>query len=32
MNLLRYIPYVLLFMVVTMLLYGWGMWRSQRAA
>ena len=32
MNLLRYIPYVLLFMVVTMLLYGWVMWRSQRAA
>lgn len=27
---LRYIPYVLLFMVATMLIYGWGLWRTQR--
>lgn len=25
---LKYIPYVLLFAVATMLIYGWGLWRS----
>ncbi len=27
---LRYIPYVLLFALVTMIIYGWGLWRSMR--
>ena len=27
---MQYIPYVLLFMVATMLIYGWGLWRSIR--
>ncbi len=27
---LRYIPYVLLFALATMIIYGWGMWRSMR--
>ena len=26
---LRYVPYVLLFALVTALLYAWGLWRSQ---
>ncbi len=27
---LKYIPYVLLFALVTMLIYAWGLWRSVR--
>ena len=27
---LRYIPDVLLFLAATMLIYGWGLWRTQR--
>lgn len=27
---LKYIPYVLLFMLATMLIYGWGLMRAQR--
>lgn len=27
-NLLQYLPYILLFAVATMLIYGWGLWRS----
>ena len=27
---LKYIPYVLLFALVTMIIYGWGLWRSMR--
>lgn len=27
---LKYIPYVLLFALVTMIVYAWGMWRSMR--
>lgn len=27
---LRYIPYVLLFALATMIIYGWGLWRSMR--
>lgn len=30
MKLLQYLPYVLLFALATMLVYGWGLWRSQR--
>lgn len=29
MQWLRYVPYVLLFMVVTILVYGWGLWCGQ---
>lgn len=29
---LSYLPYVLMFMVATMIIYGWGLIRSQRAA
>lgn len=32
MNILHYLPYVFLFMVVTMVIYAWGLWRSQRQA
>lgn len=31
-ELLSYLPYVLMFMVATMVIYGWGLIRSQRAA
>lgn len=27
---LKYIPYVLLFALATMIIYAWGMWRSMR--
>nr|WP_290772007.1 hypothetical protein [Anaerofustis sp.] len=27
---LHYLPYVFLFMVATMLIYGWGLWRASR--
>ena len=27
-NLLQYLPYILLFAIATMLIYGWGLWRS----
>lgn len=27
---LHYIPYVLLFALATMLIYGWGLWRTSR--
>lgn len=27
---IEYIPYVLLFALATMIVYGWGMWRSMR--
>lgn len=27
---LKYIPYVLLFALATMIIYGWGLWRSMR--
>lgn len=27
---LKYIPYVLLFALVTMIIYAWGLWRSMR--
>ena len=27
-NLLQYLPYILLFTIATMLIYGWGLWRS----
>lgn len=27
-NLLQYLPYILPFAVATMLIYGWGLWRS----
>lgn len=27
---IKYIPYVLLFALITMIVYGWGMWRSMR--
>ena len=30
MELLRYLPYVLLFALATMIVYGWGLVRSQR--
>lgn len=29
-TILKYIPYVLLFAVVTMIIYVWGLWRSMR--
>lgn len=29
MEWLKYVPYVLLFMLATMLVYGWGLWRGQ---
>ncbi len=29
-NILQYIPYVLLFALATMIVYGWGLWRSAR--
>ena len=29
MQWLRYVPYVLLFMAITILVYGWGLWRGQ---
>ena len=25
---LKYIPYVLMFAVATMIIYGWGLWRT----
>ena len=28
--LLKYIPYILLFALVTMIIYAWGLWRSMR--
>lgn len=31
-EILSYLPYVLMFMVATMIIYGWGLFRSQRAA
>lgn len=31
-EILSYLPYVLMFMVATMIIYGWGIIRSQRAA
>ena len=27
---LQYIPYILLFALATMLIYGWGLWRTTR--
>ena len=30
MSFLQYIPFVLLFASATALIYGWGLWRSQR--
>lgn len=27
-NIIHYLPYILLFAVATMLIYGWGLWRS----
>ena len=27
---IKYIPYVLLFALATMIIYGWGLWRSMR--
>ena len=27
---LKYIPYILLFALVTMIIYAWGLWRSMR--
>lgn len=30
MKLLHYLPYLVFFMLATMLLYGWGLWRMQR--
>ena len=27
---LKYLPYVLLFAVATMIVYGWGLWRTMR--
>ena len=30
MSILHYLPYLLLFMVATMLIYGWGLWRASR--
>lgn len=27
---LKYLPYVLLFALATMIIYGWGLWRSMR--
>lgn len=27
---LEYLPYVLLFALATIIVYGWGMWRSMR--
>ena len=30
MSFLQYIPFVLLFAAATALIYGWGLWRSQR--
>ena len=27
---LKYIPYILLFALATMIIYAWGMWRSMR--
>lgn len=32
MNLLKYIPYVLLFMLATMIIYAWGLYKAQRAS
>ena len=29
-NLIHYLPNILLFAVATMLIYGWGLWRSMR--
>ena len=29
-TILKYLPYVLLFAVATMLVYGWGLWRTMR--
>lgn len=26
----KYIPYVLMFAVATMIIYGWGLWRTMR--
>lgn len=31
-EILSYLPYVLMFMVATMIIYGWGIIRSQRSA
>ena len=30
MSFLQYIPFVFLFAAATALIYGWGLWRSQR--
>ncbi len=30
MSILHYLPYVFLFMIATMLIYGWGLWRASR--
>lgn len=29
-SIVKYIPYVLLFAVATMIVYGWGLWRNMR--
>lgn len=29
-TILKYLPYVLLFAVATMIVYGWGLWRTSR--
>ena len=29
-TILKYFPYVLLFAVATMIVYGWGLWRTMR--
>lgn len=29
-TILHYLPYVLLFMLATMLIYGWGLWKTAR--
>ena len=29
-TILKYLPYVLLFAVATMIVYGWGLWRTMR--
>ena len=29
-TILKYLPYVLLFAVATMIVYGWGLWRASR--
>ena len=31
-TILKYLPYVLLFAVATMIVYGWGLWRTMRHA